>query len=361
MISDPASNPVRVLIVDDSAVIRSLLKRTLSKDPRIEVVGTAINPYDAHDQIRAKNPDVLTLDIEMPKMDGLTFLNILMERHPLPTIVMSSISQKGSSQAMEALKLGAVDVLAKPSGSEQLSQLLGSLADRIVEAASAKVGNRERATVESNTHLDKVDWQAVDPDRLILLGASTGGTEALNHVIRQLPADCPPILVVQHIPAYFSKAFADRLNSTCDLEVREAVQGDQIEPGTVLIAPGDYHMILDIRGKSRKVRLTQTSPVCYQRPAVDVLFRSALPYAPHVVSGILTGMGRDGAEGLLRLREAGARTLGQDEASCVVYGMPKAAFELGACEQMKSLGSYAQHLLQLLQEQPRTRSRHAPC
>lgn len=360
MISVPASSPVRVLIVDDSAVIRSMLKRTLSKDPRIEVVGTAINPYDAHDQIRAKNPDVITLDIEMPKMDGLTFLKILMERHPLPTIVMSSISQKGSSQALEALRAGAVDVLAKPSGSNQLGQLLDSLADKVVEAASAKVGNSTRIHAQADSKLGSVDWRSNDAESIILLGASTGGTEALNRVLRRMPADCPPILVVQHIPPHFSRAFAERLNSTCDLEVREAVQGDKIESGTVLVAPGDFHMILDIRANNRKIRLTQTTPMCYQRPSVDVLFRSALPYARHIVAGILTGMGRDGAEGLLSLRRAGARTIGQDEASCVVFGMPKAAYELGACEQMIPLDEYPRKLLQLLQEEPQTRSDHAP-
>lgn len=348
MIPEKVPSPVRVLIVDDSAVIRSMLKRNLERDPRIEVVGTAINPFDAHDQIRDKQPDLVTLDIEMPKMDGLTFLKILMERHPMPAVVMSSISQKGSAQAIEALRHGAVEVLAKPSGVEELSKLLETLPDTIVEAAAAKVGKTQATASPDKGVMTPVDWRARDAQQLILLGASTGGTEALTQVIRQLPADCPPILMVQHIPAHFSRAFADRLDQCCDLGVCEASDGMLIEPGQVYVAPGGYHMVLDNRRESRKVRLTQTSPVCYQRPAVDVLFRSALPAASHVTGGILTGMGKDGAAGLLQLRQAGAQTLGQDEASCVVFGMPKAAQDLGACERMVSLNDFAPTLLRMI-------------
>lgn len=340
--------PVRVLIVDDSAVIRGLLKRRLNEHRDITVIGTATDPFDAHDKIRALKPDVLTLDIEMPKMDGLTFLSILMARHPLPVVIMSSISTQGSAHAMEALRLGAVDVLAKPSNSAGLKSLLEELPDKVLAAAASRVGPPATGTAETGI-LPAVAWRSADEQRLILLGASTGGTEALCSVLSRLPADMPPILLVQHIPAHFSRTFAERLNAKCAMDVKEAEDNDAVIPGRVLVAPGGIHLTLQcLSGGHRRVVLDDGPKVYFQRPAVDRLFDSALPEARHVVAGIMTGMGRDGAEALLRLRQSGARTIGQDANSCVVYGMPRAAHEIGACESMVPLSLFSRSLLDLL-------------
>ncbi len=338
----------RVLIVDDSAVIRSLLKRRLNQHPRISVVGAAADAFDAHDKIRALKPDVLTLDVEMPRMDGLTFLRILMARHPMPVIILSSITKEGSRQAIEALRRGAVDVVAKPAGAAELNDLFEDLPEKILAAAAAQVTAIDPETILPRPpHVPR--WEDIDPDRIILLGASTGGTEALRTVLSSLPADVPPILVVQHIPAAFSGAFAERLNDLCAMEVKEAKHHDLVIPGRVLIAPGGFHMSLHRSSASElRVELDTGAKIRFQRPAADRLFASAVSEAPHVIAGIMTGMGDDGAEALLKLRQAGARTIGQDEASCVVYGMPRVAHALGACEAMVPLSDFARMLLNLL-------------
>jgi len=340
---------IRVLVVDDSAVVRKLATAALEADPEIEVVGAAVDPYMARDLLRDLNPDVLTLDLEMPRMDGLTFLRLLMERRPIPVIVMSSLTQRGSDYALEALRLGAVDVLGKPSGSFSFGDLGPQLVAKVKAAAGARL--RRQAVVATAPSVkatpDATRLRRFDPRALLLLGASTGGTEALRDVITALPAELPPIAIVQHIPATFSKAFADRLNSLSKLEVREAVDGDVLRPGLALVAPGNFHLMVTWAGSHYRARVVDGPQVWHQRPAVDVLFSSAVDCgaAPHSVAGILTGMGRDGAAGLLRLREKGAHTFAQDEATCVVYGMPRAAWEAGAAATQIPLLRVAAHLV----------------
>jgi two-component system chemotaxis response regulator CheB len=349
----PPFRKIRVLIVDDSAVVRKLASEALASDPEIEVVGTAVDPYMARDRLRELSPDVLTLDLEMPRMDGLTFLRLLMERRPMPVIVMSSLTQRGSDYALEALRLGAVDFLGKPSGSYSFGDLGPQLIAKVKAAASARVRQRPPgATAAAPPPPAKPTAAAGSarvhhPRSVILLGASTGGTEALREVLTHLPADLPGIAIVQHIPATFSKTFADRLNTLCALEVREAVDGDRLAPGLALVAPGGYHLLLQWTGDHYRVRVAGGPPVWHQRPAVDVLFKSAVDCgaAPHAVAGVLTGMGKDGAEGLLRLREKGAVTFAQDEATSVVYGMPKAAWENGAAQHQLPLERVASYLI----------------
>lgn len=366
---------IRVLIVDDSAVVRKLASDALATDPEIEVVGTAIDPYMARDKLRDLAPDVLTLDLEMPRMDGLTFLQLIMERRPMPVIVMSSLTQRGSDFALEALRLGAVDILGKPSGSYSFGELGPQLIAKVKAAAQARLRARPASPMapvapaseagptagarpvgaprafaapaaSPKPAPDAGRVRALHPRSLLLLGASTGGTEALRDVLVQLPPHLPGIAIVQHIPATFSKAFADRLNTLCSFEVREAVDGDRLRPGLALIAPGNFHMMLHWAGDHYRVRVTDGPPVWHQRPAVDLLFKSAADCgaAPHAVAGLLTGMGKDGAEGLLRLREKGATTFAQDEASSVVYGMPKAAWECGAAQFQLPLDRIAPYL-----------------
>jgi two-component system chemotaxis response regulator CheB len=368
--------PIRVLVVDDSAVVRKLVTDALSHDPEIEVVGTAVDPYVARDKIKELNPDVLTLDLEMPRMDGLTFLKIVMAQHPLPVIIMSSLTQHGSAHALEALRQGAFDVLAKPHGSYSLGDLGPQLIARIKATAGAKLralrpeGPEKRIVrplrpavitgSEGTKSLSRLAGsrlaaaagigagsRAHHPRRVILLGASTGGTEALREVLTALPAGLPGIAIVQHIPPVFSKAFADRLNTQCNFEVREAVDGDRLTPGLALIAPGNFHMLLQWSVDHYSVRISDGPQVWHQRPAVDLLFKSAANCgaAPYAIAGVLTGMGKDGAEGLLHLRDKGATTFAQDEASCVVYGMPKAAWENGAAERQISLDHIAEAIV----------------
>ena len=352
---------IRVLVVDDSAVVRKLASDALASDPDIEVVGTAIDPYMARDKLKELSPDVLTLDLEMPRMDGLTFLRLLMERKPMPVVVMSSLTQRGSDFALEALRLGAVDFIAKPSGSFSFGDLGPQLIAKVKAAAGARVRPAARTPtappfrpVTRPPVAAPVSNRHHHPRSVILIGASTGGTEALRDVLTHLPVDLPGIAIVQHIPATFSKSFADRLNTLCNLEVREAVDGDRLQPGLALIAPGGFHMMLQWASDHYNVRVAFGPPIWHQRPAIDLLFKSAADCGagPHAIAGILTGMGKDGAEGLLRLREKGAFTFAQDEASCVVYGMPKAAWECGAAQQQIALDRIAPYLI--------NRSEHAP-
>ena len=349
---------IRVLVVDDSAIVRKLASDALNADPAIEVVGTAIDPFVARDKIVELEPDVLTLDIEMPRMDGITFLKILMKHHPMPVVIMSSISQKGSAHALEALEAGAVDVIAKPGTAYSVGDLAVDLVRKVKSAFAARhrfSSSRQAPNSVSNT-LSPQPLQpqlsrapaSFDSRTIIMLGASTGGTEALKEVLIRLPAEIPPICIVQHIPAYFSGAFASRLNDLCAMEVREACDGDEVCFGLALVAPGDYHMLLTYREGRHYVRLKQGPQVWHQRPAVDIFFQSAVPLVgPHAIAGVLTGMGQDGAKGLLDLRNAGARTFAQDEASCVVFGMPNAAMKLGAAEKAVSLLDIPRHLLSL--------------
>ncbi len=350
--------PVKVLIVDDSIVVRRMLTRILSEDSGIHVVDTAADAFQAEAKIIQHKPDVLTLDIEMPKMDGLTFLKILMQKRPMPVIVMSSLSQEGSAYALKALRLGAVDVFAKPYGPYSVGDIGPQLIAKVKASAQARI-SRPSVSVESGTPLHKPPKEPLNkpqippptlrnrfhPRQVILLGASTGGTEALHQVISALPAEMPGICIVQHIPPVFSKSFAERLDRYSTLRVKEAQEGDKVLPGRVLIAPGDNHMILQWSTSGYTVSIRKGPPVWHQRPAVDLLFKSAVDIAgKHAIAAILTGMGRDGADGLLALRQKGAQTYGQDEDSCVVYGMPKAAYEIGAVQHVVPLDRMAMAL-----------------
>ncbi len=328
---------IKVLVVDDSALVRRILSDVVNKEPDMEVVGAAPDPYVARDMLLALHPDVVTLDIEMPRMDGLTFLTKLMRFHPLPVIVISSVGQANCDVAVEALRRGAVEVLAKPSGTNSVGEVSRMLPDKIRAAFGARVRNAAEAGVPAAPPL-----QAPSRAGLIAIGASTGGTQAIEEVLLQMPADCPPTVIAQHIPPVFSAAFASRLNSVCRMEVKEARDGDLLAVGRVLIAPGDFHMIFQkVDGVGRVV--VRTGPrVHYQRPAVDVLFRSIAAVRPASSVGVLlTGMGSDGAEGLLEMRKAGAWTIAQDEASCVVFGMPKVAIDMGAAQQVLPLSKIA--------------------
>ena len=350
---------IRVLIIDDSAVVRRMATDALSADPEIEVVGTAVDPYAARDKIKELEPDVITLDIEMPRMDGLTFLEILMQRRPVPVIVMSSLSQRGSEHALEALRLGAFDVIGKPGGSYSFGDLGGELIAKIKSAAGTRLralpppvkltpGNALRRGVTAPT------MRGFDPRSIILLGASTGGTEALREVITRLPPNLPGIAIVQHIPAMFSRAFADRLRSLSAIDVREAVDGDRLTPGVALVAPGNFHLLLQWHHDHYRVRVANGPQIWHQRPAVDMLFKSATDCgaAPHAVAGVLTGMGKDGAEGLLHLREKGATTFAQDEATSIVYGMPRAAWENKGAERQIPLGHVADFIIRQFAPSP---------
>lgn len=366
-----ASRRIRVLIVDDSALVRKALTDGLSSDPEIEVVGTAIDPYVARDKILQLNPDILTLDIEMPRMDGLSFLKLIMQHRPMPVIIISSLTAGGSSKALEALQAGAVDIMAKPSGSYSASADSAALCAKVKAAFHAKVrahsGNTTFVTRPAAPPPSAAPQAAPAPHRttavhpatphrtqsgpqrnfshkqIILMGASTGGTEALKAVLTNLSANLPGICIVQHIPAHFSRAFAERLNGLCALEVREAKNGDRVQPGLALIAPGGFHIVLRRSGGFYTVELNEGPMVHHQRPAVDILFDSAARAGagPNALALLLTGMGSDGAAGMLTLKEAGATTVAQDEASCIVFGMPREAIRMGAAQKILPLDQMA--------------------
>ena len=337
---------IKVLIVDDSAIVRKILGEAISAENDLEVVGTAPDPFVARDKIVALEPDVVTLDIEMPRMDGLSFLKRLMQYHPLPVIVISSLGQASCQATLDALRLGAVEVLAKPGGPYSVGELRMQLAAKIRAASAARLrrpAERESAPAEP---MEKCPVKAFRPGSIVAIGASTGGTEAILSVLERLPAEIPPIVITQHIPPVFSRAFADRLNQVCPMEVKEAADGDSATPGRALIAPGDFHMLLRKSGEGYRVQVKEGPRVCYQRPSVDVMFSSVAESAgPRAIGVLLTGMGADGAQGLLRMKQAGAHTLAQDEASCVVFGMPREAIRLGAAERVVSLPRMASAIL----------------
>jgi len=346
---------IRVLVVDDSAVVRKMICDALRDDPQIEVVGTAVDPYVARDLILKLDPDVLTLDIEMPRMDGLTFLKILQQHRPMPVIIISSLTSAGSQLALEALEAGAVDVLAKPASAYSVGALGAQLAMRVKAAAVARLRQPGTPPLSAPALLPAAG--GLHPRQLILMGSSTGGTEALAHVLPRLPAGLPGIAIVQHIPPIFSKALAERLSQKCAFEVREAADGDALRPSLALVAPGDFHMAVHSVGGGYRVSLSQRPAVHHCRPAVDVLFRSVadLP-AARVVAAILTGMGSDGALGMKALKERGARTLAQNEETCVVFGMPRAAIEMGVVDRVLPLQSMAAAILEGVNAQAASRS-----
>jgi len=345
----PATRPIRVLIVDDSAIVRKILSEALAGEPDLEVVGSAPDPYVARDKILSLRPDVLTLDIEMPRMDGLTFLKKLMHFHPMPAVVISSLTQPSCRAAVEALELGAVEVLAKPGGPYSVGELRNTLAAKIRAAAVSRVRRPQPMTdqpVRPAAAVAPPARNTLSSNTIIAIGASTGGTEAIAAVLTKLPASIPGIVIAQHIPPQFSRAFASRLNDLCAFEVKEAEEGDEVRPGRALVAPGDYHMLLRYMGGRYSVNVKTGPRVCYQRPSVDVLFSSVAEAAGNRAVGVLlTGMGADGAQGLLKMRRAGARTIAQDEASCVVFGMPREAILLGAAEQVLALAAVANGIL----------------
>lgn len=344
---------IKVLVVDDSAVVRKVLSAELSKANDIEVVGTAIDPFVARDKIMQLKPDVITLDLEMPRMDGLTFLGKLMKYQPIPVIVVSSLTPKGSETALRALQLGAVDVVGKPGSAYSVAELSGTLTEKIRVAATARVVKNESIQTKSQgASRAYIDPAFKTTHQIIAIGASTGGTKALESVLTALPANTPGIVIVQHMPEHFTASFAKRLDGICQMEVREAKDNDTVQPGLVLIAPGNQHMVFRRSGARYHVLLKGGPPVEHQRPSVDVLFHSVAQQAAHNAIGvILTGMGADGAAGLLAMRQAGARTIAQDEASCVVFGMPKEAIQLGAADHVMSLNNIPQGIIKLLTQQ----------
>ncbi len=384
---------IKVLIVDDSAVVRQTLASLLSTDPQIEVIGVASDPYFAANKIREIIPDVITLDIEMPRMDGLTFLRKIMTQHPMPVIIISSLTQKGTETAMKALELGAVDLITKPNVSTK--EFLEESRIRIIDAvkAASKAKLKRLSPLPQNNQSSpqptsaqpvktiekpKVEYTSAPPKRVftpgmevqpklsadamlpytkglsmiktteqvIVVGASTGGTEALREFLVAMPPDCPGIAIVQHMPEHFTRSFAERLNDLCQITVKEAENNDTIIRGRALIAPGNYHMMLKRSGARYYVEVTTGPLINRHRPSVDILFRSAAMYAgPNALGILMTGMGDDGARGLLELKEAGAVTIAQDEKSCVVFGMPKEAIKLGAATHVLPLNQMAQFVI----------------
>ena len=347
-------NKIKVLVVDNSAVVRKVFKEQLSRERDIEVIGTAPDPYVARDKIVKLKPDVITLDIEMPRMDGLTFLKKLMRHYPLPVIIVSSMTKKGGKLAMDALSFGALEVMSKPSSAYSVGEMGVQLIDKIRAVARVKVGPKgEKPSSSSGSIQAKVASKALSrtTNKIIAIGASTGGTEALKAVLTGMPPNAPGILAVQHMPANFTTSFAERLNELSAMTVREAKDGDSLVNGMALIAPGNYHMLLKRSGARYYVQVKNGPLVHHQRPAVDVLFHSVADYAGgNAVGVILTGMGSDGATGLLKMRETGARTVAQDEKSCIVFGMPKEAIKLGAAEKVVSLENIAQTALNMIVE-----------
>jgi len=354
---------IRVLVVDDSAVVRQSLSSILGSDPEIEVMGTAADPIIAVKKIMKEIPDVITLDIEMPRMDGLTFLRKIMSQHPIPVVIISSLTTEGTEVALKALEYGASEIIGKPAmnAAKFINESKIMICDAVKAAAQAKLARKKIVTAPSTIEvkpkysadviLEKASasTRITITEKVVVLGASTGGTEAIRTFLKSLPPKMPGIAIVQHMPEGFTKSFANSLNNICSLEVKEAENGDKLYQGRVLIAPGNHHMLLKRVGKEYFVEVKDGPLVNRHRPSVDVLFRSASRYAGKNAMGILlTGMGNDGAKGLLELKESGADTIAQDEQSSVVYGMPKEAAKLGAANHILSLDDIAPFLLRSL-------------
>ncbi|MBN1435484.1 MAG: chemotaxis response regulator protein-glutamate methylesterase [Sedimentisphaerales bacterium] len=341
---------IKVLVVDDSAVVRKVLSEQLQRDAQIDVVGTAPDPYIARDKILALKPDVLTLDIEMPRMDGITFLRKLMKHHPLPVIIVSSLTPKGGEMAMEALEAGAVDVVCKPGAAYSVGDMAEELVHRVKAASCAKLSRVTDSKLTAGAPKTSRHALTKTTNQIFAIGASTGGVEALTAVLTAMPANVPGTVIVQHMPPSFTASFAQRLNTLCAMEVKEAQDGDHVVSGRVLLAPGGKHMLLRRSGAQYYVTLKDGPKVCYQKPSVEVLFQSVAKYAgSNAVGAILTGMGSDGAKGLLQMRESGSPTVAQNEESCVVFGMPKEAIALGAAVHVKPLSEIAETMLSLVE------------
>lgn len=353
---------IRVLIVDDSAIVRTALVEIFSSDPDIEVMGTASDPYVAAKKIQQEVPDVISLDIEMPRMDGLTFLKKIMSQHPIPVVVISSLTEKGTQTAIKALEYGAVEIMLKPQfhSRQTIEESKIKLCDIIKAAALSKL--RRKAAIKPISVQPKLSADAVIPivksyslpkttDVVVAVGASTGGTEALRVFLEAMPIDAPGIVIVQHMPEHFTRSFADRLNDLCKIAVKEAEDGDSVIQGRALIAPGNKHTLLRRSGAKYYVEVKDGPLVNRHRPSVDVLFRSTALYAgSNAIGVIMTGMGDDGAKGMLEMKQAGAKTIAQDEKSCIVFGMPKEAIKLGACDLTIPLEQIANQVLSLKQK-----------
>jgi len=350
-VSTNNGNKIKVLCVDDSALIRSVMTEIINSQPDMTVVGTAADPLVARDLIKATNPDVLTLDVEMPRMDGLEFLEKLMRLRPMPVVMVSSLTERGSEIALRALELGAIDFVTKPrlgvrDGLLNYTELIAgkirtAFCARLLPARGGAAAKPQEVVQEA-----LLRSPLLSTEKLIIIGASTGGTEAIREVLQPLPPDCPAVLIAQHMPAGFTKSFAQRLDGLCRITVKEAEHGERVLPGYAYIAPGAYHLSLARSGANYVAHLDQEPPVNRHRPSIDVLFDSAAKHAgKNAIGMILTGMGKDGAEGLLRMKKAGAHTLAQDEASCVVFGMPKEAIALGAADEVAPLGEMSRRVL----------------
>ncbi|OHB69559.1 MAG: chemotaxis response regulator protein-glutamate methylesterase [Planctomycetes bacterium RBG_16_43_13] len=344
---------IRVLVVDDSAMARNILVYGLHQFPYIDVVGSAPDPYVAKDQILKLNPDVITLDVEMPRMDGLTFLKVLMDYHPMPVIMVSSVTKSGCDLTIRCLETGAADFITKPDIDETdgAERMLNMLAEKIRYAARMNV-IKKKAASEIVSPPPLLPSELIEAkNKILAIGASTGGIEAIRTILSRMPANAPGIIVTQHMPELFTKSFAERLNNICQIEVREAKCGDSVIPGLALIAPGNYHMTIKRSGAGYNVETNQYPEVNGHRPSIDVMFESVAKYVGNNAVGvILTGMGTDGATGLLTMRENGARTIAQDEKSCAVFGMPKAAIELGAAERITPMEMINKEIFRLLEK-----------
>ncbi len=341
---------IRVLIVDDSAVVRKVMTDELSRYNDIEIVGTAVDPYVARDKIVELRPDVITLDLEMPRMDGLSFLAKLMKHFPIPVVVLSSLTPRNSELALKALDLGAVEVLCKPGAAYSTKNISQQLVLAIRSAAVARINHQVEKSRPFVKEAATANLLVQTTHKIIAIGASTGGTKAIEAVLSGLPATIPGIVIVQHMPEPFTTSFAQRLNDICPMEVREAQNNDRVVPGVALIAPGNHHMVLSRNGGNYLVRIKEGPRVHYQRPSVDVLFQSvAKSAARNVVGVILTGMGADGAKGTLAMKTSGAYTMAQDEATCVVYGMPKEAVKLGGVDKVVPLPGMPQAIISALE------------
>jgi two-component system, chemotaxis family, protein-glutamate methylesterase/glutaminase len=347
-------NKIKVLVVDDSALVRDILKKGLSNDPGIEVIDVASDVYSARDKIVLKKPDVITLDLEMPRMDGLTFLKRLMPQYPLPVVIVSALAEPGAKTTLDALEFGAIDYVLKPTTKigTQLSDMIEDLILKIKVAAQVDVSKwKDFANIkQAQPRLLRSPSLSTTTDKLIAIGASTGGTKALGHIINELPPDIPGTIIVQHMPPVFTQLFALRLNEKARVEVKEAQTGDRIQSGRVLIAPGGQHLEVTRSGAFYLARCRKGEKVNGHCPSVDVMFNSvARNVGSNAIGVLLTGMGKDGAQALLNMKNKGAKTLVQDEASSVVYGMPKAAVECGAAEKQVSLENMAQSILETLE------------
>ncbi|OQY19107.1 MAG: chemotaxis response regulator protein-glutamate methylesterase [Desulfobacteraceae bacterium 4572_35.1] len=349
------ARPIRVLIVDDSALVRQILSQGLSADPNIEVIGTAADPYLARDKIVQLKPDVLTLDVEMPRMDGVAFLRKLMPQFPIPIVMVSSLTQKGKQITLEALEAGAVDFVAKPTTNmaHGLNAMLGELRSKVRIAARANVSHWKNKRVTAPTATTSIANKALaeSTDKVIAIGASTGGTEAIKKVITKFPVNTPGVVIVQHMPPGFTKMFSERLNQLCAMEVKEAENGDRIRQGRILVAPGALQLEVIRSGGIYQVRCHEGEKVSGHCPSVDVMMNSvAKNVGSNAVGAMLTGMGSDGANGMLAMKQAGAKNIAQDEASCVVFGMPKVAYEKGGAQQLVAIEDMASKIISLLTE-----------